>query len=135
VKEKKVSKDTWHIEGVSGGGRIAVVTLAFAALVLLFFVACSATDLPIIQPRLENATVYPDNGTWDKTFNYTVNCSFSKEVNITLEVYNLSLLDWISEGDRIYNNTKEWQKLTWENVRICSDECAGTSRYRFKYNV
>jgi hypothetical protein len=60
VREKKLSKDTWHIDGAGrGGGRTAVVvTLAFAALILLLFIACSATDLPVIQPRLENASVY-----------------------------------------------------------------------------
>ena len=136
MKEKKVSKDTWHIDGVSGGGRIAVVTLAFVVLVLLFFIACSAIDLPIpvMQPKLENPSVDPESGLWDQTFDYSVNCNFSNRVDITLEVYNLSLPDWKNEGDKTYNNSGEWEKLTWENVKLCSGECAGVSRYRFKYN-
>ena len=122
------------------GKKIVIALSAFAALVLLFFIACSAVEelsypLPGIQPRLENATVYPDNGTWDQTFDYTVNCSFFKKVNITLEVYNLSLLDWrtVEDGTSIKIEEGKW-KITWNNVKICSDECAGTSRYRFKYN-
>lgn len=136
MKEKKVSKDTWHIDGVSGGGRIAVVTLAFVVLVLLFFIACSAIDLPIpvMQPKLENPSVDPESGLWDQSFNYTVNCNFSNRVDITLEVYNLSVHDWKTAGDKTYNNTGGWEKLTWENVKICSGECEGTSSYRFKYN-
>ena len=137
MKEKKVSKDTGHIDGASGGGRIAVVTLAFAALTLLLFIACSAIDLPIpvMQPKLENPSVYPEkSGLWDQSFNYTVSCNFSKRVDITLEVYNLSLHDWKTAGDKTYNNTGEWEELTWENVKICSGECEGTSSYRFKYN-
>jgi len=122
--------------------RIVTALSAFIALVLLLFIACNAVEelsypLPDIQPRLENATVYPDNGTWDQTFNYTVNCSFFKKVNITLEVYNLSLLDWwepAKNGTYTYDGTGERKTLTWSNIKICSDECAGTSRYRFKYN-
>ena len=115
--------------------KIVITISAFTALVLLFFIACSATDLPVIQPRLENASVYPDNGTWNRTFDYTVNCSFSKKVNITLEVYDLSLLDWRPVERGTYNETEDrkWH-ITWKNIKICSDECAGTSRYRFKYN-
>lgn len=136
VKEKKVKKDTWHIDGVSGGGRIAAVTLAFAALALLFFIACSAIDLPIpvMQPKLENPSVDPGSGLWNQSFNYTVNCNFSNRVNITLEVYNLSVHDWENVGDKTYNNTGEWEELRWENVKICSGKCEGTSSYRFKYN-
>jgi hypothetical protein len=55
-------------------------------------------------------------------------------VSITLEVYNLSLHDWTAIGDRTYNGTGEWQSLTWEDVKICSGKCEGTSSYRFKYN-
>jgi hypothetical protein len=115
---------------------IVIAISAFAALILLFFIACSATDLPVIQPRLEGASVYPDNGTWNRTFNYSVNCSFSKKVTITLEVYNLSLHDWWEppkNGTYTYDGTGERKTLTWNNIKICSDECAGTSRYRFKY--
>ena len=115
-------------------GKILVVISAFTALVLLFFIACSAVDLPVIQPRLENATVSPPSSeTWNRTFNYTVNCTFSKVVNITLEVYNLSLHDWRPVGDKTYNNTGKPQLLNWSS-KICSGECEGTSSYRFKYN-
>lgn len=115
--------------------KIIVVISAFTARVLLFFIACSAVDLPVIQPILENATVSPPSSeTWNRTFNYTVNCTFSKKVNITLEVYNLSLLDWKPVERGTYNKKGVQQLLTWKNIRICSDECAGTSRYRFKYN-
>lgn len=137
MKEKKVSKDTGHIDGVSGGGRIAVVTLAFAALALLFFIVLSsAIDLPIpvMQPKLEDPSVDPESGLWDQSFNYSVSCNFSNRVDITLEVYNLSLRDWKTAGDKTYNNTGEWEELTWENVKICSGECEGISSYRFKYN-
>jgi hypothetical protein len=115
---------------------IVVAISAFTALILLFFIACSATDLPVIQPRLEGASVYPDNGTWNRTFNYSVNCSFYNKVTITLEVYNLSLHDWWEppkNGTYTYDGTGERKTLTWNNIKICSDECAGKSRYRFKY--
>jgi hypothetical protein len=72
--------------------------------------------------------------TWDQSFTYAVNCTFSDKVSITLEVYNLSLHDWTAIGDRTYNGTGEWQSLTWEEVNICSGKCDGTSSYRFKYN-
>lgn len=87
-----------------------------------------------MQPKLENPSVDPESGLWDQTFDYSVNCNFSKRVDITLEVYNLSLHDWKTEGDKSYNKTGEWGKLTWENVKLCSGECEGTSSYRFKYN-
>ena len=115
-------------------GKIVITISAFTALVLLLFIVCSATDLPVIQPKLENALVSPPSSeTWDRTFNYTVNCIFSKKINITLEVYNLSLHDWRSVGDKTYNNTGKPQMLNWSS-KICSGKCEGTSSYRFKYN-
>jgi hypothetical protein len=120
---------------VKMNGKIIITISAFTALVLLFFIACSALDLPRpdIQPRLENASVKPELGNWTESFTYRVYCSFSKEVNITLEVYNLSLLDWRPAERGTYNKIGDgkWH-ITWKNIRICSDECAGTSRYRFK---
>jgi len=121
----------------SGGvGRIAVLALTAVIVVALSLVlTCSAMDIPAMQPKLENATVYPGtSGKWDQSFTYTVNCSFSDTVSVTLEVYNLSLHEWTAIGDRTYNGIGEWQSLTWEDVNICSDKCDGTSSYRFKYN-
>jgi hypothetical protein len=88
-----------------------------------------------MQPKLENATVDPGtSGKWDQSFTYAVNCIFSEGVSITLEIYNLSLHDWTAIGDRTYNGTGERQTLTWEDVKICSGKCEGTSSYRFNYN-
>ena len=102
---------------------------------LSLVLTCSAMDIPAMQPKLENASVYPqESGTWDQTFTYAVNCSLSDKVSITLEVYNLSLHDWTAIGDRAYNGTGEWQSLTWEDVKICFGTCEGTSSYRFNYN-
>jgi hypothetical protein len=121
----------------SGGvGRIRVLALTAVIVVALSLVlTCSAVDIPVMQPKLENATVDPGTtSTWDQSFTYAVNCTFSDKVSITLEVYNLSLHDWTAIGDRTYNGTGEWQTLTWEDVKVCSGKCEGTSSYRFKYN-
>jgi hypothetical protein len=121
----------------SGGvKRIAVLALTAVIVVALSLVlTCSAMDIPLMQPKLENATVDPGtSGKWDQSFTYAVNCIFYDTVNITLEVYNLSLHDWTAIGDRTYNGTGEWQTLTWEDLKICSGKCEGTSSYRFKYN-
>jgi hypothetical protein len=121
----------------SGGvGRIAVLALTAVIVVALSLVlTCSAMDIPVMHPKLENATVDPGtSGKWDQTFTYAVNCIFSEGVSVTLEVYNLSLHDWTAIGDRTYTGTGEWQSLTWEDVNICSGKCEGTSSYRFKYN-
>jgi hypothetical protein len=117
-------------------GKIAVLALTAVIVVALSLVlTCSAMDIPVMQPKLENATVDPEeSGTWNQTFTYAVNCSFSDKVSVTLEVYNLSLHDWTAIGDRTYNETGEWQSLTWEDVNICSGKCEGTSSYRFNYN-
>jgi hypothetical protein len=121
----------------SGGvGRIAVLALTVViAVALLLVLTCSAVDIPVMQPKLENATVDPGTtSNWDQSFTYAVNCIFSDKVSITLEVYSLSLHDWTARGDRTYNGTGEWQSLTWEDLKICSGKCEGTSSYRFKYN-
>jgi hypothetical protein len=116
--------------------RIAVLALTAVIVVALSLVlTCSAVDIPVMQPKLENATVDPGTtSTWDRSFTYAVNCSFYDMVSVTLEIYNLSLHDWTAIGDRTYNGIGEWQSLTWEDVNICSDKCDGTSSYRFKYN-
>lgn len=114
-----------------------IVTLAFVALAPIFFITCSATEPPILTllPKLDNAAVHPEeSGTWTQTFNYTVNCNFSGEASIRLEIYNLSLHDWTTVGDETYIDEGEWQTLTWHNVKICGGKCEGTSSYRFTYN-
>jgi hypothetical protein len=117
-------------------GRITVLALtAVIAVALSLVLTCSAVDLPVTQPKLENAVVNPQESvTWDQTFTYAVNCIFYDTASITLEVYSLSLHDWTAIGDRTYTGTGEWQSLTWENVQLCSGKCEGTSSYRFKYN-
>jgi hypothetical protein len=116
---------------------IAIVKIAvFATFILLLLIASSAVESSIIevQPNLENALV--DNSssdTCDQLFNYTVTCTFSNEVNILLEVYNLSDQEWRAVGYRTYNDISDPQKLNWSS-KICSGECEGLSWYRFKYN-
>jgi hypothetical protein len=111
-----------------------------AILIVLFLVGCSTADLyapPAIQPKLEDASVNPDEGYCSDTFTYSVNCTFSKSVGITLEVYDLSLCDWKEpkiKCTRTYSDIRQRQNLTWKNMTICSGECDGTSRYRFKYD-
>jgi hypothetical protein len=118
--------------------KIAVLALTVVVVVVValsLVLTCSAVDIPVMQPKLENAMVDPGtSGKWDQTFTYAVNCIFSDNVSITLEVYSLSLHDWTAIGDRTYMGTGEWQSLTWEEVNICSGKCEGTSSYRFKYN-
>jgi hypothetical protein len=117
-------------------GKIAVLALtAVIAVALSLVLTCSAVVIPVMQPKLENATVDPGTtSTWDQSFTYAVNCIFYDTVSITLEVYNLSLHDWTAIGDRAYTGIGEWQSLTWDDVKICSGKCDGTSSYRFKYN-
>lgn len=113
---------------------------AIAALIVLFLVVCSTADLyapPAIQPKLEDASVNPVSGIWSDRFNYSVNCTFSKHVNITLEVYDLSLRDWKEpkiNGTHTYTNIRQRQNFTWNDITPGYSKCNGTSRYRFKYD-
>ena len=117
-------------------GWIAAVS-AFAALLLLIS-ACCALDpfVPQMQPKIDNHSVSPpDSKTWDQPFKYTGNFSFPYVVDLTLEVYDLSVGDWcpVESGNSTEIKNEKWQ-IVWENVTICSGTCSGTSRYRFKYN-
>ena len=116
---------------------IAIVKIAvFATLILLLLIASSVVESTIIvvQPNLENASVDPSSSnTCDPLFNYTVTCTFLNEVNILLEVYNLSDQEWRAVGYRTYDDISDPQKLNWSS-KICSGECEGLSWYRFKYN-
>jgi hypothetical protein len=120
----------------SGGGRIAVLALTAVIVVALSLaLTCSAMDIPLMQPKLENATVDPGTtSTWDQSFTYAVNCTFSDEVNITLEIYNLSEHEWTPVSAKPYTNISKLETLTWDNVKLCSRKCEGTSSYRFLYN-
>lgn len=117
-------------------GWIAAVS-AFAALLLLIS-ACCAVDpfVPQMQPKIDNHSVSPpDSKTWDQPFKYTGNFSFPYVVDLTLEVYDLSVGEWcpVESGNSTEIENEKWQ-IVWENVRVCSGTCSGTSRYRFKYN-
>jgi hypothetical protein len=115
-------------------GRITVLALtAVIAVALSLVLTCSAVDIPVMQPKLENATVDPGtSGKW--AFTYAVNCTFSDKVNITLEIYNLSEHEWTTVSAKPYTNISKLETLTWDNVKLCSRECEGTSSYRFLYN-
>ena len=121
-----------------GVGRITVfaLTAVIAVVVALSLVlTCSAMDIPAMHPKLENATVYPGtSGKWDQSFTYAVNCTFSDKVNITLEIYNLSEHEWTTVSRKPYTNICKLETLTWDNVKLCSRKCEGTSSYRFLYN-
>ena len=123
-------------EGIEMKGLAIVEISVFATFILLLLIASSVVESYIIevQPNLENVSVYPSTSNmYDQLFNYTVTCTFLNEVNILLEVYNLSDQEWRAVGYRTYEEGPDPQKLNWSS-KICSGECEGLSWYRFKYN-
>jgi hypothetical protein len=115
---------------------VVLALTAVIAVALSLVLTCSAVDIPVMQPELGNATVYPPgpSGKWDQPFTYAVSCTFSDKVNITLEIYNLSEHEWTTVSAKPYTKISKLETLTWDNVKLCSRKCEGTSSYRFKYN-
>ena len=91
--------------------------------------------------NFKNATVSPLNGPWNDTFNYSVIVSATRDLNITLNVFDPCTEEWpwkpvSSNATRKYS-TKDGEKTLYWNTEPSnppfSENCIGKSKFYFVY--
>lgn len=112
--------------------RLVIVTLVLVSIVAL---SIGVGTVQGLVPAVRNADIEPEEGYWSDYFNYSVNVSFYKGIEIELWIYHPAEHDWISRGTREYNASGgNWQTLWW-NERPFNRNCEGeSSSYKFMWN-
>jgi hypothetical protein len=98
-----------------------------------------AYNITIIPFSIEfrNATVDHKEGYWDSMFNYFVEIKASKQLDITLMVYDpyREREPWIDLEKKRYSNVSNWEKLEWpDQAPFENNYCTEKSKFYFKYS-
>jgi hypothetical protein len=114
------------------GKKRLVVGLVVACVVTFALAVGSVQGMEL---AVRNASVYPPVGNWSDHFNYSVNVSFYKGIEIELWIYHPGENKWKPCETQKYNaRSGEWQPLRW-NIQPFSPGCKGeTSSYEFWWN-
>jgi len=103
-------------------------------------------NLTIISFEIDfrNATVNPPDGPWNDVFNYSVNVSASRDLDITLKVFDPCTEEWPwktvslneTNATKKYYTKDEGKTLYWNtkpNNPPFSENCKGKSKFYFEY--
>lgn len=88
-----------------------------------------------IPVQFGNNTLSPSAGTPRSNFHYSVEVNSSKPIDVSLNIMDIRTRNYHLAGVQSYNGSSKWEKLTWDDVEVTSDEDAeGFSSYYFGFH-
>ncbi|ABK14215.1 MAG: hypothetical protein H5T42_04355 [Methanothrix sp.] len=88
-----------------------------------------------VSVEFRNESLSPERGLPDTPFRYALEVNASKEIEVSLNVWDVGSKSFVMVGRRTYRNVSSWERLEWDDVRVtATPEAYGSSQYYYGFH-